>query len=523
MDFVRVKELASRIGAAETVTEYESRCTAIGSREHTGVVITGGSNCGKTTILNGITGVTLREASNIPGDGQPLRVCFEKMEDLEGFECKTVLNKRWNAESAILYEMQLSDLIDENGRKTQLADLADVVFFVISALTPFTREDVDALKALSPLCVRVVLNKLNLVREADRAKVEEYVKGFCARFGTGDPLVIRGDDWDAAAEKFRDALPISSELARYRENHAGAVYRDAVNAVLEQAQRQLDALRADMAAAEDSRLEEALEQQRKQAEGKLLKAEMLETGAAHCANLREDIMAGEAAVAEKLLAAGKASGFSEKWFEKELAQQMRLEMEAIVEAYIPQIEAFMRRDCEEMIKHALQRGLATADTACRIDFEPLTRIGVDSDHTDRLHDAIEKGSAQMVRANKVPANMKLLIGTATACALVYLISPSALLTFVPAGIGGVLMGIDGQSRKTVEWSKALAYYTQKNLSNLSDAMEEAVRSYYDILAETMIGKIRELPAAKADTECCRQEEEKLSDVILGCRTLLRSK
>lgn len=521
-EFVQLKQLAVQVGAADAVAEYESRCASISSREHTGVVIAGGSNCGKTTVLNGITGIPLRETSNIPGDEPPLRVTFEKMADLEGFDCRTVLNKHWNAENAILYEMKQSDLIDDTGRPKQLLDLADVVFYVISALTPFTREDMEIIKSLSPVRVKVVLNKLSLVRDADQSKVEAYVAGICAKLGVDTPLVIQGDDWDRIAKGFRDALPISSELTLYRRNHIDAIYQDAVKMVIEQAQQRMNAVQISVDDAYSKQAENELEFQRKRAEWNLLKAEMLEKGAAHCAARREVIMARKAAVAEKLLAAGKASGFSEAWFENELSKQMRHEMEAIVEENIPQIEAFMRSDCEEMINRAVHQGLITADTCYRIDFEPLTRIGIDYSHSIQLHDTIHKGSVQIVRADKVPTNMKLLIGTAAACALVYLIYPSTLLTFVPAGIGGVIMGIDGQSRKTVEWSKALSYYTEKNLSGLGDTLDDGIRNYYDILAETIVGKVAELTVTKADEDRFSQEEKKLSAVIQQCRILLKN-
>lgn len=514
--FVQLKQLAVQIGADDAVAEYESRCASISSREFTGVVITGGGNCGKTTILNGITGIPLRETGNTPGNEPPLRVTFEKMEDREGFECRTVLNKCWNEESAILYEMKHSDLIDDAGRSKQLLDLADVVFYVISALTPFTREDLEKIKSLSPVRVKVVLNRLSLVRDEDQSKVEAYVDGICAKLGVDAPLVIRGDDWDLIAKEFRDALPISSELVLYRRKHMDAIYQDAVKMVMEQAQQRMNAVQTSVDDAYSKKVEKELEIQRKQAEWKLLKAEILEKGAAHCVAHREAIMTRKAAVSEKLLASGKASGFSEAWFENKLSKQMRHEMEAIVKENIPKIESFMRSDCEEIINRAVHQGLTTADT---ID---LTGIGIDYAHSVQLHGTIQKSSVQTVHAEKIPINMTLLIGTAAACTLVYLIAPRALFTFVPAGIGGVIMSFDGQSRKTVEWSKALNYYTEKNLSGLGDALDEVIRNYYDILAETMVGKVTELTVTKADEDRFSQEKEKLSAVIQHCRILLEN-
>lgn len=520
--FEQLKQLAAQLGVTEAVNEYENRCIAISSREHTGVVITGGSNCGKTTILNGITNIPLRETSSIPDDEPPLRVAFEKMADMEGFDCRTVLNQQWNGEGAILYEMTPADLIDDTGRPKQRLDLADVVFYVVSALMPFTKEDLAAIKALSPVRVRVVLNKLNLVNAAEKQKVAEYVTGFCSKLGVGAPLVIYENDWDRVAKEFRDVLPISSELALYRKNHIDAMYQDAVKTVMEQAQQQMAAVQTNIGDAYSKQSEDELEIQRKRAEWKILKAEMLEKGAAHCIKLREALMDREAAVTENLLAAGKACGFSEKWFENDLSKQMCCEMNGIVEEIIPKIEAFSRSDCEEMINRAVHQELTTTDVCCLIDFEPLTRISVDYDHSIQLHDTIQKDSAQTVHADKVPANMRLLIGTAAACALVFLFSSSALLTFIPAGIGGVIMGIDGQSRRATEWSKTLNDYTEKNLRGLGDALDEVIRNYYDVLAETIVRKAAELTVTKADEDRFHQEEKKLSDIIQQCRIWLEN-
>lgn len=521
--FVQLKELAKRIDATEAVAEYESRCASIENREHIGVVITGGSNCGKTTILNGITGVLLRETSSIPDEEPPLRVTFERMADLEGFDCRTVLNKHWNSEGAILYEMKRSDIIDDAGYQKKMLDLVDVVFYVISALTPFTREDMDTIKSLLPLRVQVVLNQMDMIHDEDRPKVEEYVAGICAKLGIDVPLVVQADDWDAMAKLFRSVLPISSELTLLRRNYVNALYHEAVTTVMEEAQQQTNRLDADAEAILMKQTEDEMELQQKRAEWKVLKAEMLEMGASHCCALRDTIMAREAAVTENLLATGKTSGFSEKWFENELSKQMCYELNTIVEENIPKVESFMRSDCEEMIRRAIQQGLTTADACYRVDFEPLTKIGIDYEHTVQLHETIQKGSAQTVRADKVTANVMLLIGTAAACSLVYLIKPSVLLTFVSAGIGGVVIGIEEQSRKTVEWSKALNYYTNRNLCNLSDAMDKAIRKYYDILAETMAKKIDELSVVQMSGDRDRQEEKILTEVIHQCQMLLQNK
>ena len=520
--FMQLKELATQVGMTEAVAGYENRCASIGKRGHTGVVITGAGNCGKTTILNGITGISLRETSNIPDEAPPMRVCFERIPALEGFECRTVLNKQWNAENVVLYEMKLADILDADGNQKHMLDLADVVFYVVSALNPFTREDMEAIKALRPLRVQVVLNKFSLIRDGDKPKVEAYVKGVCAKLGLADPMVIREDLWDTVAKEFRDALPTSPELAGFRKTHKNALYQAAVKLVMQEAHRQMTGLGAAAEAALDRQSEEALECRRKQAEWKLLKAEMLEWGAARCTVLRKAVMDREAEVAGVLLKEGKASGFSGKWFENELPKQMSQQLDAIVEKQLPQIGEFMHADCEKLVALAVQRGLLTAQDRDRIDPGALTGIGIDKDRSARLYDTIREGSVQTVRADKAPANITLLIGTVAAFALVYLISPSVYLTFVPAGIGGVMLGLDGQSRKTVEWSKALGYYTGKNLTSLSDAVEETVRKYYDILAESVGGSVTGFAAEQKKKDDFRREEQKLAEVIRMCRLLAQS-
>ena len=162
VNFEELQAIADKAGRKDLTGTASERIRQINERTKTGVFVTGGMNCGKTTVLNGITGTVLREPGLLSEKEKPLRVVFEKAEEENGFENRTVANREWNNEDAVLYEMKLDDILEEDGKPKHILDLADVVFYVISAVAPFTAADMEAVRALSFLKVQVDLNKMVL-------------------------------------------------------------------------------------------------------------------------------------------------------------------------------------------------------------------------------------------------------------------------------------------------------------------------------------------------------------------------
>ena len=105
VNFEELQAIADKAGRKDLTGTASERIRQINERTKTGVFVTGGMNCGKTTVLNGITGTVLREPGLLSEKEKPLRVVFEKAEEENGFENRTVANREWNNEDAVLYEM----------------------------------------------------------------------------------------------------------------------------------------------------------------------------------------------------------------------------------------------------------------------------------------------------------------------------------------------------------------------------------------------------------------------------------
>ena len=82
VNFEELQAIAGKAGRKDLTGTASERIRQINERTKTGVFVTGGMNCGKTTVLNGITGTMLREPGLLSEKEKPLRVVFEKAEEV---------------------------------------------------------------------------------------------------------------------------------------------------------------------------------------------------------------------------------------------------------------------------------------------------------------------------------------------------------------------------------------------------------------------------------------------------------
>lgn len=213
-EFEKIYDIARELDCMDFIKRMEMIIENVNSQKFINVLVTGTRNIGKTTFINKIVGSEVWESGNMDDEEKPLRVSFEPpIPDDEFFQNILAENEAWRAKNVVLYEMRENDLISENSLIEEMYPF-DLVFFLISATAPFRLDDLNFLKALSPLRRQVVVNGISYIHEHEREKVLNYINRLNAENGF-PPVIVMEDDKDLG-EIVRNFIPEDSELKEIR-------------------------------------------------------------------------------------------------------------------------------------------------------------------------------------------------------------------------------------------------------------------------------------------------------------------
>ena len=215
-----LKDLARELGAADILERLE-KAEAMLNRNYTRVGIIGEPNSGKTTLINGIVGQEVREASIVPSEAPPMRVVFERMDDDRRFDCRQVFNKEWNSADVMIYEMKGGMSHDQDG----LSDELDMVFylsFVGRFMTLADRNNIT--EALGGIPVQVIATKCDEVApehiDAKRNReMKQFANKACERLRLAPPIFADVNSWPSVSKEMRRLLPTQAELIEMRKKH----------------------------------------------------------------------------------------------------------------------------------------------------------------------------------------------------------------------------------------------------------------------------------------------------------------
>lgn len=508
--FEELMPLAEKADCCDIVHTIMERAQSINQETKTGVIITGGVNSGKTTIINGITGTKFREPSLLSEEEKPLRVVFEKTDDIEGFECKVAANRAWNEENVVLYEMKIQDIMREGQIYGQYLDYADIVFYVISAVAPFTSEDMEVIQALSFMQIKVVLNKINLVDESSRRKIEEYVIRVCKNLNVGAPIIIQNPDWEGTAKEFRSALPILSDRQLIKNRYQHILFQQAVKTVRAEAEKLLTLNEMQMDRKKADYINNNLEVKEQQALWRKIRIQMLESGEELAGQIEQDTKQQINIWEEEFFKKGKEVNFNENWMKKHLPSLIQKEMKELVHHLKNNIEDWMKKDCQNMMQHAVNLGLTSGFDISDLEFTALTSI-------------ISTGNKLEIDENNKSGDFKILLGTGAAIGLfITLPFPTTLSmagSVAAAGIGGAVYLKDKKTAQEQEWMKAIRGYCKENLYNLSNTLTDSIRDYYKRLADRIEKKASSVTEQPLDETKYKLREEELNMVIRHCQGL----
>lgn len=500
-------EIAEKIECIDELESLKDAVKDVSEQSKTGAFITGAFNSGKTTILNGITGRQIKEPSVLPEEGKPLRVSFEVMEEEHRFECYVAANKAWNEEDVVLYEVDIEEAL-------QFLTLADVIYYVVSAVVPFTKEDVDAIKNMSCLKVKVVLTKMDFLDEESKEKVIEYANGISKNLGLGSVLVVDNDDWEATATAFRHELPTFSERQMIRDNYCKWMQNQLVKSFQKKAEQMLQMNREAYEKSQKNFLNDDLEAQEALALWNQVRVQMLEAGEELANQSTEEIKKLIGAIANDLFEEGKSVGFHQKWAEVQLPKRLMSRMKEILETQIPMMEEQMKTDSQNMMKRLENLGLVSGFDLDEFDFANATNIYVKAHGVDARN--VKLGMGEM--DSDIHHKTLIVMGLFLICPF-----PSNIISITgalaTAGIGYGMYKREKDKLEEKRWKMLLNEYCKENINILTDNMITSIKNYYYQLADFISEHAKDVKFPQMDDEAYVKEEKKWNEVIQKCQML----
>lgn len=335
----------------------------------------GENKSGKTTLINGVVGAQIREPSLLDQNEKPLRVAFEQMDADARFDCITTFSREWNDESALIFEMRNSHAFEADGRHSALLNEMDCAVYVLSALAPFTKRDVDALTALQSIPVQVVVTHMDEAvgtpEQIDRLK--EYIRQNCAKCGAGEPLYVVDENYAELSAAIRRFLPAPDRLAQLRQAHSKAILLDAARLV----ERRIAAAQSDSASAQavqsEKQAEERLRASEKQAQWGSLAADLREMGVARCEEIT-DRRIDLTGITNELFSCAKSVNFNQADIEDKFPKRIHSRLSGAFHNAYPDLERCMRDDFDAICDRAAELGGAA--TRINPDADPVfTAVG----------------------------------------------------------------------------------------------------------------------------------------------------
>ncbi|MBT9778598.1 hypothetical protein GPL15_19045 [Clostridium sp. MCC353] len=519
--FEKLLPFAADAGCEEAVNRLKSQAEELLAQEDTHVVVAGGANSGKTTLINRMVGNEVREESLLNEEEKPLRVVFEKRDDDDAYDCRTVMNQAWYDEGAVLYEMKIQDMFcGESGALKEVMNTKDIVLYMVSAISPFTYEDVNAIKAMSGLSVRVFLNKLELIDEESRGKVEKYVQDLCENMGLSSPVIPKTEDWDNMGKLIRNLLPGTIERNDIRKRHVEAVYKSAVGLVEAEANKALAENQLQLEKTMENHISESLDAHEKQSKWGILRADMLENGDKLSELIKGDIQDRAEKLGRKLFDMGKEARFSDPWLKKTLPKETQKALRSLTENLKPQIEIGMRRDTRTMMDTAVQEGLVERFDLSEPDFMAMTQVIHIEPYV--VPEMAPDGKKEFGREKK---SKEILIGTGAALGLFLLIPLPTVFSVAggaaAVGIGGAAYLKEKGSWEDAQYQRELYHYAKINCQNLADAIGDSIRNYYDKIAAILAERGEAVKAPEVDQTAFKEREQRLQEIIDGCQELIK--
>lgn len=245
MELESIKRIASQLDMPNVSEVLESRLTQL-ECEQTRIVIAGGANVGKTTLINALANTDL-EVSSIPTT-KTARITYKGSGKTETIDS----DSKWlQGKGLELWELSDADLRNEPtlGEFGLHFIHSDVCIMLLNSMSALSRSEISQLEVLEQLGIPtlLVLSKADQVNGNDYLEVEKYVEQKTAKYSNIKVLTSeRNVHVKELAEKVREVInelldeanpKVSSRaaLSRLFETEAIASLYEACNKKIESA------------------------------------------------------------------------------------------------------------------------------------------------------------------------------------------------------------------------------------------------------------------------------------------------
>lgn len=467
--YKKIMEIANFVGLSELAIAAATSIEKVNSRDKLHIAFIGGQNSGKTTMINAIVGKEVREPSTISREDElPLRISFEKTEEDPRFECIDIYNNDWNEENANIYEFKTSDVV-ESGKTTKFVDEFDVVFYLVSAMNPFTSEDVSVIKALSNHKIILILTKLDAIDEENREGVIKYVTDMGIRYGLNKPIIIDRSNRKDASKTIRDALPLFSEQKKYKDAYCDSLINELITAIKERIDNKISEL-------DEGFVESRSSDTKKNMYSKALKTknEIIELGNARSKRFdNSSAFANE--LSKKLIESGRKNSYSDLW-------------KANIKENIIEPLIFDRFNSEnEKIKKSL------FEDCCGVNptYEESNRLKGKIEEISKISAYISDINSDNVNLkNKASSINKKTVGVTAAVVAGALLIPMPTLASWIISVGAIAIGTgsiinDKNKEETAMWDKNIKDYSNVVAKQFYERLKIYINEIYEKLADYM--------------------------------------
>lgn len=506
--------LAEKIGRKKEWEEISGQMDVLLGAEDTQVVILGGSNSGKTSIINSLLGMEVKEPDMMSQeDEKPMRITFEKCDEAEEYECHVVMNPKWNDECVVLYEFKSMGILDADGSLVGEMNTKDIVFYVVSALAPLNSEDVRTIKALKEAVqVYVLINKLDMVDEVSGEKVKKYVQDFCHNFSLPQPVSVDHSNTEALGRTVRDLLPDVLTRKRLRDNHVDAVYKLYVKKLEKVLKEEIVLAKAEKDHIQAEFMEESMQKRMMNSQWKSLQTDMIETNTRTCREVTKKLNGRVEIIAERLFENGLENHFSEEWEKKILPGKVSELMVQCLNSMRSKIEVSLAEDVRDIAQDAVEKGLT--------DRLPMDIPMINVDVAEAVgRERIERDHRSFLQEDKG----KIIVGGTAAALGLVLIVPAPLLFTVVGGTAAVAVGSSSYVKNRDEWNesiwkKNLQEYAENNVNNLTKAIRAEIDDYCRGVIERLVEQEEEITINVSD-DCRNERTEELEEILRACAAL----
>ncbi len=498
-----MKSAAKFAGCEKEINTLEGIIQYLNKNQVKNIAVLGETNCGKTTLINKLSGTEVRKPTKLSLGEEPLKVVFGSEEQEEGYETVNVKNNTLSEMGIAFYEIPINMAIDyESKLATGMLEKMDAVFYVISAITPFTASDAANIGALAnkyPLMIYISKSEM-FENDAEYKETVEYIKNeFTFRF---DGVFFEFfDGKDADVEQKILALLNDMEVDEIRKNHITQIEQRAKNHISILLQQKLDELEKEKKTKEQEVLaaEDTLRQE--QLEWNEVRLAMMEKEQEVIDYVDKKISIAKIAAKQDLMAKMDNASSLKKWVKEEYKSLLQAKLEVASKSVLDDAADIVNMHAAWLVaevnrrfnQHLVIKDMQTGGTMTSSQNE---KCGEKYDYTYIVL-ATEFGlAAGYTIFSSIP-----LIPT---CIVAI---PASLLTAVL---------IKGSVDEYKKYRKAVKKFVdsscEKNFANLTKQLHKVIHKYY----EDKIEQVRELSNASeinVDFGNIKEREAKIKDML----------